>query len=103
MVEYNLYTKKDCPPCAEMKSRLDKLGLTKHIVSYDAGESVHSNSLIAMGFRSVPVLVCVDMGYVDGLPFVLNSIQGRSTGHTDDELTSFFKGADGWMQGRSHE
>jgi len=45
----------------------------------------------------------VDMGYVDGLPFVLNSIQGRSTGHTDDELTSFFKGADGWMQGRSHE
>ena len=94
MVEYNLYTKKDCTPCETMKSRLDKLGLTKHVVMYDAGESVHRNLLLAMGFRSVPVLVCVDMGYVDGLPFVLNSIQGRGIGPTDDELISFFKGAD---------
>jgi hypothetical protein len=34
------------------------------------------------------------MEYTDGLPFVLNSIQGRSIGHTDDELKWFFKGAD---------
>ena len=94
MVEYNLYTKDNCTPCARMKSQLDKLGLTKHVVTYDASESVHRNSLLAMGFRSVPVLVCVDMQYTDGLPFVLNSIQGRSIGHTDEELKWFFKGAD---------
>jgi len=94
MIEYNLYTQDDCSPCKAMKAQLDKLGLTKHVVSYDAKESVHHNSLLAMGFRSVPVLVCVDMDYVDGLPFVLNSIQGRSTGHTDEEFKLFFKGAD---------
>ena len=92
MIEYKLYTKSNCAPCSSMKARLNLLGLSNFVTELDTHESVHRNALIDMGFRTVPVLVCVDTDYTDGLPFVLNSIQGRSIGHTDEEFEDFFKG-----------
>ena len=91
MPEYKLYTKQDCAPCASLKARLEVLGLMKYVSILDTHESVHRNAIIDMGFRSVPVLVCVDYSYEDGLPFVLNSLVGNES--KDQCLIDFFKGA----------
>ena len=92
MPEYKLYTKQDCAPCSSLKARLEVLGLMEYVSILDTHESVHRNAIIDMGFRSVPVLVCVDYSYEDGLPFVLNSLVGNES--KDQCLIDFFKGAE---------
>jgi len=91
MPEYKLYTKPDCAPCSSLKARLLVLGLSDYVTVLDTQNSVHRNAVIDMGFRSVPVLVCVDYSYEDGLPFVLNSLVGNEA--KDQCLIDFFKGA----------
>ncbi len=95
MIEYKLYTKQDCAPCASLKARLHLLGLENFYTECDTHESVHRNAVIDMGFRTVPQLVCVDMSYTDDLPYVLNTSSGNAA--TDGMLTAFFKGFyEGW-------
>lgn len=90
MPEYKLYTKQDCAPCSSLKARLEVLGLMEYVSILDTHESVHRNAIIDMGFRSVPVLVCIDTTLVDGLPFVINSMVGNEA--PDGQLEDFFKG-----------
>jgi len=89
MVEYKLYTKSNCSPCASLKVRLHLLGLENFYTECDTHDSVHRNALIDMGFKTVPVLVKLDMSYIDDLPFPLNSIAGNDV--QDGELEDFFK------------
>ena len=95
MIEYKLYTKSDCAPCASLKARLRILGLENLYTECDTHDPVHRNAVIDMGFRTVPQLVCVDMSYTDGLPHVLNTSSGNAA--TDGDLKGFFNGAyEGW-------
>lgn len=95
MIEYKLYTKQDCAPCATLKARLHLLGLENLYTECDTHESVHRNAVVDMGFRTVPQLVCVDMSYTDPSPYVLSTSSGNAA--TDRELEAFFKGFyEGW-------
>ena len=89
MIEYKLYTKQDCAPCAALKARLHLLGMENLYTECDINESVHRNAVIDMGFRTVPQLVCVDMSYTDPSPYVLSTPSGNDA--TDWELEAFFK------------
>ena len=90
MIQYKLYTKDDCAPCSSLKTRLALLGLFDYCIPCDTKDSVHRTALMDMGFRSVPVLVCIDTTLVDGLPFVINSMVGNEA--PDGKLEDFFKG-----------
>lgn len=80
---FNLFTGSNCSACATLKTRLEALGISKDdYTECDTAEDRHKDSILALGYRSIPVLV----KYVDGE--VVDSINGSM--HSDSELFDFF-------------
>lgn len=79
-----LFTGTSCPACHTLKDRLAKLKLTDYI-ECDVAEEEHRESIIALGFRSIPVLVL----YNDhGSPIASKS----GSTWSDSEYVAFFGG-----------
>ena len=84
-MKIELYTGMSCPACTALKGRLNKLELTDYEPrSTDMME--HRDALVALGFRSIPVLVKTDTegGLVD-------TLQGNLA--TDAAYVEFFNHA----------
>ena len=77
-----LYTGTNCLACKALKKRLVKLKLTNYI-ECDTAEEEHRDTIMALGFRSIPVLTRYEYdNYVD-------SIGGNV--HSDAAYVEFFK------------
>jgi len=77
-----LYTGAACPACIALKGRLLKLGLSDYEPrSTDMME--HRDSLMGLGFRSIPVLVKTNQHGV-----VMDTLQGNSA--KDSDYMEFF-------------
>jgi|TARA_B110000908_G_scaffold12686_1_gene14771 hypothetical protein len=79
-----LFTGQTCTACTALKGRLIKMGLTDY-VECDISDDTHKDSILALGFRSIPVLV--KYGPTDN---VVATIGGNL--HTDAEYIELFKG-----------
>ena len=81
--DIKLYTGANCSACKVLKERLHTLELCTLYTECDTSEDKHRSDLMALGFRSIPVLVRYDKdgGVLDYL--------GGSSG-TDKEYDDFF-------------
>ena len=77
-----LYTGATCSACTTLKNRLAHLNLDKAYTECDTAQQEHKDAIVALGHRSIPVLV----RYVNGK--AVDSINGSV--HTDSELWDFF-------------
>jgi glutaredoxin len=79
-----LFTGPSCSACKALKGRLDKMGLTEY-EECDIADDTHKDSLLALGFRSIPALVKYgDTGDV------VDSLGGNL--HSDATYIELFKG-----------
>ena len=76
-----LYTGTNCPACKALKVRLAKLNLNDY-TECDTAEQENRDAIVALGFRSIPVLV----RYVD--ENVVDTVGGNV--HSDLYYTEFF-------------
>jgi len=76
-----LYTGTNCLACKALKVRLAKLNLMGY-TECDTSEQEHRDAIMALGFRSIPVLVLThDDEYIDSL--------GGNV-HSDADYMEFF-------------
>jgi len=76
-----LYTGTNCLACKALKVRLAKLNLMEY-TECDTSEQEHRDAIMALGFRSIPVLVLThDDEYIDSL--------GGNV-HSDADYMEFF-------------
>ena len=78
-----LYTGQSCSACKALKGRLDKMGLTAY-EECDIGLDEHKDSILALGFRSIPALV-----KYGSTGDVVGSLGGNL--HMDSKYIDFFK------------
>jgi len=79
-----LFTGQSCSACKALKGRLDKMGLTDY-EECDISLDEHKDSILALGFRSIPVLV-----KYSSMGDVVASLGGNL--HTDAVYIELFKG-----------
>jgi len=78
-----LYTGEDCSACVTLKNRLLDLGISNY-EPRNTDMSKHRDTIMGLGFRSIPVMVKRDAsGEVAGF------MQGNAM--CDTTLTNFFK------------
>jgi len=84
-MKIKLYTGPNCLACKALKTRLHLLGLENFYTECDTGEEEHREAIMALGFRSIPVLV-----YYNDNGVMLDTLAGNLA--KDSDYEEFFKG-----------
>jgi len=78
-----LYTGTNCVACKALKKRLHLLGVESFYTECDTADQENRDAIMALGYRSIPVLV----KYKDGS--VVDTLGGNV--HSDSDYEDFFK------------
>jgi len=84
-MKIKLYTGPNCLACKALKGRLKLLGLGDDYTECNTGEAEHREAIMALGFRSIPVLVSYNDNGV-----MMDTLAGNLA--KDSDYEEFFKG-----------